>query len=81
MRLHFFNSAVLANSKFDYWWDVALEFSEDRPFVALEHLINVHRSIVEPYFTYCCIVWDSIDETLAESLQKLQNRAAFKTFS
>ena len=30
-----------------------------KPFVGLEHLINVYRSIVEPYFTYCCIVWDS----------------------
>ena len=46
-----------------------------RPFVVSEHLINV-RSIVEPYFTYCCIVWDSIGETLADSLQKVQNRAA-----
>ena len=42
----------------------------------MEHLINVYRSIVEPYFTYCCIVWDSIGETLVDSLQKLQNRAA-----
>ena len=47
-----------------------------RPFVALEHHINVYRSIGEPYFTYCCIVWDSVGETLADSLQKLQNRAA-----
>ena len=47
-----------------------------RPFVGLEHLINVYRSIVEPYFTYCCNVWDSIGETLVDSLQKLQNRAA-----
>ena len=47
-----------------------------RPFVGLEHLINVYRSIVELYFTYCCIVWDSIGETLVDSLQKLQNRAA-----
>ena len=46
-----------------------------RPFVGLEHLINVYRSIVEPCFTYCCIVWDSIGETLVDSLQKLQNRA------
>ena len=46
------------------------------PFVGLEHLINVYRSIVEPYFTYCCIVWDSIGETLVDSLQKLQYRAA-----
>ena len=47
-----------------------------RPFVGLKHLINVYRSIVQPYFTYCCIVWDSIGETLVDSLQKLQNRAA-----
>ena len=47
-----------------------------RPFVGLEHLINVYRSMVEPYFTYCCIVWDSTGETLVDSLQKLQNRAA-----
>ena len=47
-----------------------------RPFVGLEHLINVYRSIFEPYFTYCCIVWDSIGETLVDSLERLQNRAA-----
>ena len=46
------------------------------PFVAVEHLINVYRSIVESYFTNCCIFWYSIGETLADSLQKLQNRAA-----
>ena len=46
--------------------------------VGLEHLINAYSSIVEPYFTYCCIVWDwrSIGETLVDSLEKLQNRAA-----
>ena len=38
--------------------------------------LNVYRSIVELYFTYCCIVWDSIGETLVDSLQKLQNRTA-----
>ena len=47
-----------------------------RPFVGLDHLINVHRSIVEFYFTYCYLVWDSISETLVDSHQKLQNRAA-----
>ena len=51
-------------------------FKRTRPFVGLKHLINVYRSIVEPYFTYCCIVWDSIGETLVDILQKLQNRAA-----
>ena len=47
-----------------------------RPFVGLEHLLNVYRSIAEPYFTYCSIVWDSIGQTLEDSLQKLQKRAA-----
>ena len=28
---------------------------------------------VEPYFNYCCIVWDTISETLAKNLQKLQH--------
>ena len=41
-----------------------------------DNLINVYRSIVEPYFDYCCIVWDGIGYNLAEKLQKLQNRAA-----
>ena len=47
-----------------------------RPFVGLDHLIIVYRSIVEFYFTYCYLVWDSISETLVDSHQKLQNRAA-----
>lgn len=40
-----------------------------RPLVGLEHLVNVFRSIVEPYFTNCSIVWDSIGQTLENSLQ------------
>ena len=41
------------------------------------NLIDIYRSLIEPYkFTYCCIVWDSIDETQIKSLQNLQNRAA-----
>ena len=29
-----------------------------------------------PYFDYCCEVWDTLDKSLSEGLQKLQNRAA-----
>ena len=47
-----------------------------RPFVSLEHLLNVYRSIVEPCFTYCGIVWDGVGQTLKDSLQKLQNGIA-----
>ena len=47
-----------------------------KPFLKTENLIVIYRSIIEPYFTYCCIVWDSISETQIVNLQKLQNRAA-----
>ena len=47
-----------------------------KPFLKTENLIVIYRSIIEPYFTYCCIVWDSISETQIANLQKLQNRAA-----
>ena len=47
-----------------------------KPFLKTENLINIYRSIIEPYFTFCCIVWDSISETQTVNLQKLQNRAA-----
>ena len=41
-----------------------------RPFVALEHHINVYRPIGGPCFTYCCIVWDSIGETGQQTVFK-----------
>ena len=47
-----------------------------KPFLSQENLITLYKSIVEPYLSYCCIVWDSISDTLANNLQKLQNRAA-----
>ena len=31
-------------------------------------------STIEPLVTYCCIVWDSVGVTLADNLQKLQDR-------
>ena len=34
--------------------------------------MNVYRAIVEPYFDYCCIIWDGISDYLALKLQKLQ---------
>ena len=37
--------------------------------------INIYQSNVEPYFNYCSTVWDSIDQTQCDKLQKLQNRA------
>ena len=34
------------------------------------------RGLLEPYFNYCCPVWDGIGSQLSSKLQKLQNRAA-----
>ena len=39
-------------------------------------LLSVYNSIVRPYFTYCCEVWDVFGETQSKRLQKLQNRSA-----
>jgi hypothetical protein len=36
----------------------------------------IYNCLVQPYFDYCCVVWDSCGSTIANKLQKLQNRAA-----
>ena len=47
-----------------------------KPVLKVENSIDIYRSIIEPYFTYCCIVWDTIGETQMANLQNLQNRVA-----
>ena len=47
-----------------------------KPYVNQQLLTNIYYAIVEPHFSYCSVVWDSIDKTLTDKLQKLQNRAA-----
>ena len=44
--------------------------------MSLDNKIAIYRSITEPYFNYCCLVWDGLSETLSNKLQRLQNRAA-----
>ena len=37
---------------------------------------NLYQSLIEPYLTYCCIVWAKPDKTTAlETLLKLQKRS------
>ena len=38
-----------------------------KPVLNRLNLIDIYRSLIEPYFTYCCIVWDSIGETQIKS--------------
>ena len=37
---------------------------------------RMHTSPIEPYFRYCCPVWDCVGTTTLQELQRLQNRAA-----
>ena len=58
--------AVLASS--------ALKHSKE--YVDKEILLAVYNAIIEPYFSYCCEVWNVLGETQSMRLQKLHNRAA-----
>ena len=39
-------------------------------------LISVYNAIIQPYFSYCCEVWNVLGETQSMRLQKIHNRAA-----
>ena len=45
-------------------------------YVDKDSLLSVHNALVQPYFNYCCEVWDVFGRTQSNLLQKLQNRAA-----
>ena len=47
-----------------------------RPFISCKTAVQVYTALIQPYFDYCCSVWDELGGTLATKLQKLQNRAA-----
>ena len=46
-----------------------------RSFICNYTAILLYRAFIEPYFDYCCPVWDGLSNELADKLQKLQNRA------
>ena len=47
-----------------------------KKFLPSGDLRKMYRGIVEPHFSYCCLVWGCCSETKLNSLQKIQNRAA-----
>lgn len=47
-----------------------------RPFVPHSTLQSIFNSLIQPHFDYCSAVWGTCNKTLANRLQKLQNRAA-----
>ena len=38
--------------------------------------LAVYNAIIQPYFSYCCEVWNVLGETQSMRLQNLHNRAA-----
>ena len=52
-----------------------------KPFLSLGNLVTLYRSIVEPYFSYCCIVWDGIGETIFEPSKTSKSAARILTSS
>ena len=46
-----------------------------RPFICEDSAILLYRALIEPYFDYCCPVWDGLSNEVTDKLQKLQNRA------
>ena len=47
-----------------------------RPFASPSTTQLIYSCLVQSYFEYSSVFWDSCGSTLAENLQKLQNRAA-----
>ena len=51
-----------------------------RPFVPNYTLLSIFKSLLQPHFDYCSVVWGNCSKTLSNKLQKLQNRAARSNF-
>ena len=47
-----------------------------KEFVDRKTLLSIYNAIIQPYFDYCCEVWNVLGETQSTRLQKLHNRAA-----
>ena len=56
--------------------DIPIRVRKLKPHVDHNTLICAYNALVLPHFDYCCEVWDTINLTLCNRLQKLQNRAA-----
>ena len=49
-----------------------------RPFISESSALQGYQALISlPHFDYCSSVWDELNVTLSDKLQKLQNRAAW----
>ena len=47
-----------------------------KPFVPVDTLEKVYKSLVQPYFEYCSPLWNNCGKLLKDKLQRFQSRAA-----
>ena len=47
-----------------------------RPYVPAKTLETIYKSLIQPHFDYCDIVWSNLNVSQSLRLRKLQNRAA-----
>ncbi len=47
-----------------------------KTYVSQEFLKTVYNALIQPYFDYCCQLWDTCGIVLKEKLQKCQSRVA-----
>ena len=47
-----------------------------KTYVPQEFLQTVYNALIQPYFDYCCQLWDTCGIVLKEKLQKCQSLAA-----
>ena len=47
-----------------------------RQFIDTNTALKIYGALIQPHFDYCSSVWDGLNITLNDKLQKLQNRAA-----
>ena len=45
-------------------------------YISQQSLVTLYKSLVQPYFDYCSLVWGNCNQTCKDKLQKLNNRAA-----
>jgi hypothetical protein len=41
-----------------------------------QYALKIYGALIQPHFDYCCSVWDGLNITFNDKLQKLQNMAA-----
>ena len=47
-----------------------------KPFIPVDTLEKVYKSLAQPYFEYCSPLWDNYGKLLKDKLQRFQSRAA-----